>query len=222
MAGNNQFTQASRPDETYQEACAAYGAALSRLAGAYEAEPDKRGDLLQEIHIAMWKSLGRFNGSCSLRTWVFRIAHNVAALHVVRERRQNRIKMVGLEELDAALWARLLISACLLPVILWMPPLRVIMIALWVLLVPYWVYEGMETARRSQRELRAPRMPHLLLEQLYARLMAMRARQFCIAGDQRRIENFRKHYIGCIVRRDRVAQRPNSLQELPVLRALDI
>jgi RNA polymerase sigma-70 factor, ECF subfamily len=102
MPGNNQSTQASRQDETYQEACAAYGAALSRLARAYEAEPEKRGDLLQEIHIAMWKSLGRFNGSCSLRTWVFRIAHNVAASHVLRERRWNRVKMVGLEELDDA------------------------------------------------------------------------------------------------------------------------
>lgn len=53
----------------------------------------------------------------------------------------------------SALWVPLLISACLLPVILWMPPLRGIMIALWVLLVPFWVYEGMETARRSQLEL---------------------------------------------------------------------
>lgn len=102
MPGKNQSTQASRPDETYEEASAAYGAALSRLARAYEAEPEKRGDLLQEIHIAMWKSLGRFNGRCSLRTWVFRIAHNVAASHVLRERRRNRVRMVGLEELDAA------------------------------------------------------------------------------------------------------------------------
>lgn len=101
MLGKNQSTQASVPDETYQEASAAYGAALSRLARAYEVEPEKRRDLLQEIHIAMWKSLSRFNGSCSLRTWVFRIAHNVAASHVLRERRRNRVKMVDLEELDA-------------------------------------------------------------------------------------------------------------------------
>lgn len=105
MPGNSQSTQASRPDETYQEVSAAYGAALSRLARAYEAEPEKRGDLLQEIHIAMWRSLGRFNSSCSLRTWVFRIAHNVAASHVLRERRRNRVRMVGLEELDAAVGA---------------------------------------------------------------------------------------------------------------------
>jgi RNA polymerase sigma-70 factor, ECF subfamily len=96
----NQSTRSS--DEMYQEAAATFGAALSRLAHAYEAEPEKRGDLLQEIHIAIWKSFGRFNGRCSLRTWVFRIAHNVAATHVLRERRRKRVRMVGLEELDAA------------------------------------------------------------------------------------------------------------------------
>lgn len=106
MPGKNQSTRTAGPDENYKEACAAYGAALSRLARAYEAEPEKRRDLLQEIHIAMWKSLGRFNGSCSLRTWVFRVAHNVAASHVLRERRRNRVTMVGLEELDAAADAR--------------------------------------------------------------------------------------------------------------------
>jgi len=53
----------------------------------------------------------------------------------------------------SALWVPLFISACLLPIILLAPPLRVIMIALWVLLVPFWVYESMGIARRSQREL---------------------------------------------------------------------
>jgi hypothetical protein len=53
----------------------------------------------------------------------------------------------------SALWGPLLISATLLPVVLWILQLRVIMIALWAVLVPFWVYEGMETARRSQREL---------------------------------------------------------------------
>lgn len=90
------------PDEMYREASAAYGAALSRLVRAYEAEAHKRGDLLQEIHAAIWKSLGQFKGNCSLRTWVFRIAHNVAASHVLRERRRGRVKMVSIEELDDA------------------------------------------------------------------------------------------------------------------------
>jgi hypothetical protein len=41
----------------------------------------------------------------------------------------------------------------LLPVIPLAPPLRVIMIALWVMLVPFWIYTSMEIARNSQREL---------------------------------------------------------------------
>jgi hypothetical protein len=53
----------------------------------------------------------------------------------------------------SALWGPLLLSACLLPVTLLGSPLRVIMIALWVLLVPFCVYESMGIARRSQREL---------------------------------------------------------------------
>jgi RNA polymerase sigma-70 factor (ECF subfamily) len=105
MPGKSQLIPSTGQDERYQEASAAYGAALSRLARAYEAEPEKRGDLLQEIHIALWKSLGRFNGHCALRTWVFRVAHNVAASHVLRERRRNRVRQVGLEELDDMLGA---------------------------------------------------------------------------------------------------------------------
>jgi RNA polymerase sigma-70 factor (ECF subfamily) len=101
----NPSTRSSGQDERYQQASAAHGAALSRLARAYEAEPEKRRDLLQEIHIALWKSLGRFNGSCSLGTWVFRIAHNVAASHELRERRRNRVRQVGIEELDDVLSA---------------------------------------------------------------------------------------------------------------------
>lgn len=54
---------------------------------------------------------------------------------------------------QSALWVPLLISACLLPVILLVLPFRLIMIALWVLLVPFWVHESMGIAARSQREL---------------------------------------------------------------------
>lgn len=53
----------------------------------------------------------------------------------------------------SALWVPLLISACLLPIILLAPPLRVIMTALWVMLVPFWIYESLGLARRSRGEL---------------------------------------------------------------------
>lgn len=89
----------NRRDRRFEEAAAAYGAALERLARAYEADPDARRDLVQEILIALWRSLEGFDGRCSLRTWVYRVAHNTAASHVTRQMRMRQRVFVGLEEL---------------------------------------------------------------------------------------------------------------------------
>ena len=89
-------------DDLYQQASAEYGAALERLARAYEADADKRRDLLQEIHLELWRSFETFEDRCSLRTWIYRIAHNTAASHVLRQRRANSRNLVSLEELEAA------------------------------------------------------------------------------------------------------------------------
>jgi RNA polymerase sigma-70 factor (ECF subfamily) len=70
--------------DLYSHIAEQYGAALERLARAYEPDPDKRRDLLQEIHVALWRSLARFDHRCSTRTWVYRVAHNVATSHVIR------------------------------------------------------------------------------------------------------------------------------------------
>ena len=87
-------------DDRYREAAATYGAALERLARAYEADPDHRRDLLQEIHLALWRSFSGWDERCTLRTWVYRVAHNAAASHVIRQRRMNSHVLVSLEELD--------------------------------------------------------------------------------------------------------------------------
>lgn len=77
-------------DQRYLDAAEAHGGAMQRLARAMEANPDRRNDLLQEMHVALWRSLGKFDGRCSLKTWVYRVAHNVAATYVGRETRRNR------------------------------------------------------------------------------------------------------------------------------------
>jgi RNA polymerase sigma-70 factor, ECF subfamily len=87
-------------DERYRDAARQFGASLERLARAYEADPDKRRDLCQDIHFQLWRSFQRYDGRCSLRTWVYRVAHLVAASHVVRERKIFS-KLVTLEELDS-------------------------------------------------------------------------------------------------------------------------
>jgi RNA polymerase sigma-70 factor (ECF subfamily) len=85
-------------DRLYEQAAAEFGGAVSRLASAYDADPDKRADLRQEIHLALWRSFAGFNGHCSMRTWVYRVAHNVAATHVLRS---QRVRAQGLVSLDA-------------------------------------------------------------------------------------------------------------------------
>ncbi|HUB78819.1 MAG TPA: sigma-70 family RNA polymerase sigma factor [Bryobacteraceae bacterium] len=92
------MVEARTQDERYLEAAAQYGAALHRLAGAYEADPDKRRDLLQEIHLALWRSLASFDGRCSLRTWVYRVAHNAATSYVIGQRRSRSSAWLSLEQ----------------------------------------------------------------------------------------------------------------------------
>jgi len=82
----------------YAQVAREFGGALTRLARAYETDPDRRQDLLQEIHIALWRSFSTFDGRCSLRTWVYWVAHNVAASQVVRRRARLRT-LVSLDAL---------------------------------------------------------------------------------------------------------------------------
>ena len=76
-----------------------FGSSLERLARAYEADPEKRRDLSQDIHFQLWRSFQRYDARCSLRTWIYRIAHHVAASHVIRERRIFST-LVSLEEIE--------------------------------------------------------------------------------------------------------------------------
>jgi RNA polymerase sigma-70 factor, ECF subfamily len=87
-------------DARYERAMVEYGAALGRLARGYEADSEKRRDLLQEVHLALWRSFERFDGRCSLRTWVYRVAHNTSVSWVIRQKRA-RLEMASLEEIDA-------------------------------------------------------------------------------------------------------------------------
>lgn len=92
---------ASRNQESlYDRAVAEHGTAIDRLARSYEADSDKREDLLQDIHLALWRSFASFDGRCSLRTWVYRVAHNVGASHVVGQRRAST-RLVGLDAIEA-------------------------------------------------------------------------------------------------------------------------
>jgi RNA polymerase sigma factor (sigma-70 family) len=66
----------------------AYQPALRRLVSAYAVNPADREDLLQDIAAGIWKSLPCFRGESSDRTWIYRIAHNIA----IRSSSQVRVR----------------------------------------------------------------------------------------------------------------------------------
>lgn len=66
-----------------------YGSLLSRVASAYEANDAIRQELLQEIALAVWQGLSRFNGASSIKTYVLKIAHNRAVSHVAGQVRRR-------------------------------------------------------------------------------------------------------------------------------------
>ena len=108
MIGTEQLfstDQVAEPEETrsqdqwYAKANAEFGPALVRLARGYESDSDRRQDLLQSIHVALWRSFAIFDGRCSLRTWVYRVAHGTATKHIVANRRVRLHEMFTLDEI---------------------------------------------------------------------------------------------------------------------------
>jgi RNA polymerase sigma factor (sigma-70 family) len=87
-------------DTRYLAAAREHGAMIERLARGYEADPELRRDLVQEIHAALWRSFAIFAGQCSEKSWVHRIAHNVGVTHMMTGRRRRKLPLVGLEQIE--------------------------------------------------------------------------------------------------------------------------
>jgi RNA polymerase sigma-70 factor, ECF subfamily len=86
-------------DQLYIQAQAEHGESMRRLVRGYEWDADRQRDLLQEMHIELWRSLKWFDRRCSLKTWVYRVANNVGADHISK-RRKVADRLVELEALS--------------------------------------------------------------------------------------------------------------------------
>ena len=80
-----------------------YAAPLRRLCAVYATDPSDREDLFQDICLAIWRALPAFRRDASERTWIYRIAHNVALTWQTRSRRRQSREApldrdVGMEE----------------------------------------------------------------------------------------------------------------------------
>jgi RNA polymerase sigma-70 factor (ECF subfamily) len=67
-----------------------YAPALRRLCAAQRRDPQDRQDLFQEIAVALWNAIPQFRGDASERTWLYRIAHNVAITDDSRRQSKRR------------------------------------------------------------------------------------------------------------------------------------
>ena len=72
----------SKREALFQQLNDEYGQALRRLCSGYERDESLRHDLEQEVLLNLWRSLPGFRGDASLRTWMYRVAHNTANRHV--------------------------------------------------------------------------------------------------------------------------------------------
>ena len=82
----------------YQARIVNYAAALVHDAGVAE-------DVAQETFVRAWRGLERFRGESAFKTWLYRIATNVARTHLDRRGRQGRIGDRSLDDEDEALQA---------------------------------------------------------------------------------------------------------------------
>lgn len=83
-------TTSTRARELFDEIVVQHAPALTRLCAGYELVPAQREELLQEILLALWRALPSYRGDASLRTWMYRVAHNVAISHAHRAMREPR------------------------------------------------------------------------------------------------------------------------------------
>ena len=81
------------PDSALRDAFAtlveSYAAPIRRLCAVYATDPADREDLFQDICLAIWRALPAFRRDASERTWLYRIAHNVALTWQTRRRRRH-------------------------------------------------------------------------------------------------------------------------------------
>jgi len=75
--------------ERFVQLMAEFERPMRRLCAVYADRTVDRDDLFQEIFLAVWRALPAFRGDASPRTWLYRIAHNVALTRQARQRRRD-------------------------------------------------------------------------------------------------------------------------------------
>jgi len=90
IAEAEEIVRQSAWDDTFLRLIEQYEPAVRRLTGVYLERQTDREDLFQEIAVALWQAIPKFRGESSERTWLYRIAHNVAISSAARAHRRRK------------------------------------------------------------------------------------------------------------------------------------
>jgi len=82
-------------EAAFAELVRTYGRSLQRFARMYVSSDAVAEDIVGEVWVAVLQGLDRFEGRSSLRTWIFRIAANIAKTRGVRESRSVPLSSVS-------------------------------------------------------------------------------------------------------------------------------
>jgi len=82
-------------EQYFEETLELYNPAISRVVSSYEMIKALQEELYQEISVALWKALAKFDQKSSLKTYVLSIAHKRAISHVAKYAREPRTSDVS-------------------------------------------------------------------------------------------------------------------------------
>jgi RNA polymerase sigma factor (sigma-70 family) len=71
-------------EQLFEETLNQYHAMISRVVSSYERNKALQEELYQEISMALWKALSRFNEQSALKTYILSICHKRAVSHVAK------------------------------------------------------------------------------------------------------------------------------------------
>lgn len=88
----SQLPRHSESDIHFESVLREHAPTLSGVARRFCRSDSEREDLLQEVKVAIWRALPRFRGDSSLKTYIYRVAHNRAST-ITRRRQKPFIPM---------------------------------------------------------------------------------------------------------------------------------
>jgi RNA polymerase sigma-70 factor (ECF subfamily) len=81
----------SKYQQDFESIITTYRLSLFKVAASFEADPVMRGDLLQDMFLAIWQALASFKEQSSLHTFIYKVAYNQALNHVTKQSRKQQV-----------------------------------------------------------------------------------------------------------------------------------